>query len=130
LRLEDWRYDTFAGKRVQADFSATQLPTAPQATLKAQVVEAQGPSLPASSLRLEGRYTPQEGTLTVAVTEGPYQHSAMEGRLVQNGAQRLTLSRLRLQNAKLAWENADPIQIVRSQEGAVEVQRLLLRSGT
>jgi autotransporter translocation and assembly factor TamB len=129
LRVEDWRYDTFAGKRVQVDFSAAQLPTAPQATLKAQVVEVQGPSLPASSLRLECRYTPQEGTMTVAVTEGPYQQSALEGRLALNGAQRLTLSRLRLRNAKLAWENAGPIQIVRSQEGAVEVQRLLLRNG-
>jgi hypothetical protein len=44
---------------------------APEATLTAQLVEVQGPSLPPSAIRLEGSYAAQRSAFTVSVTAGP-----------------------------------------------------------
>src|SRR4029453_2153597 len=44
--------------------------------------------------------------------------------------QRPTLKTLRLQHQDLVWENAAPIEIVRSPKGVLQIQRLDLRSGS
>ena len=80
LQLGAWRVADFSGQRLQATFTATQIPAAPQATLRAQLVKIQGPTLALSSVSVEGTYTAQQGTFTVAVTEGPYQHSRLVGK--------------------------------------------------
>ena len=117
------------GQRLQATFTATQIPTAPQATLRAQLVNIQGPTLAPSSVSVEGTYATQQGTFTVAVTEGPYQRSRLVGNVNLAAGQRLTLKTLRLQHQDLVWENAAPVKIVYSPKGVLQIQRLDLRSG-
>jgi autotransporter translocation and assembly factor TamB len=129
LQLEAWRVAELYGQRLQATFSATQMPAAPQATLRVQLVEVQGPSLPSSSLRLEGNYASQQGTFTVAVTDGPYRQTRLAGKVALVDGQRLTLDTLRLQRQDLIWENVGPVEVVRSPQGTLQVNRLILRSG-
>jgi autotransporter translocation and assembly factor TamB len=130
LQLDKWRYAALHGQRLQADFSAAQLPAAPRATIKMQLAGVEGPSLPASALRLEANYAAPQGTFTVAVTEGPYQKTMLTGNAILADGQRLTLDRLHLQHPNLAWDNDGPIEVVRSPQGALQVRRLLLRSGS
>ncbi len=130
LRLDKWRYAQFQGQRLQIDFSAAQLPAAPQATVRGQILGVQGPSLETSSVRLEADLKSPQGTFTVAVTEGPYQKTMLAGDVNLTDGQRLALRRLRLQHQDLAWENDGPIEVVRSAQGTLQVQRLLLRSGS
>ena len=120
----------FSGQRLQATFTATQIPAAPQATLRAQLVKVQGPTLAPSSVSVEGTYAAQQGTFTVAVTEGPYQRSRLVGNVSLAAGQRLTLKTLRLQHQDLVWENAVPVEIVYSPKGVLQIQRLDLRSGS
>ena len=61
LRIKTWRYAELSGQAVEADFSASQLPSAPQGSVKLQVTDVQAPSLPATSLRLEANYAPPQG---------------------------------------------------------------------
>jgi autotransporter translocation and assembly factor TamB len=129
LQLESWRVATLSGQRLQATFSATQIPVAPQATLRAQLMEVQGPSLPTSSLRLEGNYAAQQGSFSVVMTAGPYRQTRLSGNVMLADGQRLTLDTLRVQRQDLVWENAGPIEVVRNPQGALQVQRLVLRSG-
>ena len=129
LQLGTWRVADFSGQRLQATFTAAQIPAAPQATLRAQVVKVQGPTLAPSSVSVEGTYAAQQGSFTVAVTEGPYQRSQLAGTVSLATGQRLTLKTLRLQHQDLAWENAAPVEIVRSPKGVLQIQRLDLRSG-
>jgi translocation and assembly module TamB len=129
LQLGTWRVADLGGQRLQATFTAAQIPAAPQATLKAQVVKVQGPTLAPSSVSVEGTYAAQKGTFTVAVTEGPYQRSQLAGTVSLAAGQRLTLKTLRLQYQDLAWENAAPVEIVRSPKGVLQIQRLDLRNG-
>jgi autotransporter translocation and assembly factor TamB len=130
LQLGTWRVADFSGQRLQATFTATQIPAAPQATLRAQVVKVQGPTLAPSSISVEGTYAAQQGTFTVAVTEGPYQRSRLAGNVSLAAGQRLTLKTLRLQHQELVWENAAPVEVVRSLKGVLQIQRLDLRSGS
>jgi autotransporter translocation and assembly factor TamB len=130
LQLGTWRVADFSGQRLQATFTATQIPAAPQATLRAQVVKVQGPTLAPSSISVEGTYAAQQGTFTIAVTEGPYQRSRLAGNVSLAAGQRLTLKTLRLQHQELVWENAAPVEIVRSPKGVLQIQRLDLRSGS
>ena len=130
LQLGAWHVADFSGQRLQATFSATQIPTAPQATLRAQVVKVQGPTLAPSSISVEGTYAAPQGTFTVAVTEGPYQRSRLVGNVSLSAGQRLTLKTLRLQHQDLVWENAAPVEIVRSPQGVLQIPRLDLRSGS
>ena len=130
LQLGAWRVADFSGQRLQATFTATQIPTAPQATLRAQLVKIQGPTLAPSSVSVEGTYATQQGTFTVAVTEGPYQRSRLVGNVSLAAGQRLTLKTLRLQHQDLVWENAAPVEIVYSPKGVLQIQRLDLRSGS
>jgi hypothetical protein len=81
LQLGVWRVADFRGQRLQATFTAAQIPAAPQATLRAQLVKVQGPTLAPSSVNVEGTYAAQQGTVTVAVTEGPYQRSRLVGNV-------------------------------------------------
>ena len=104
LQLGAWRVADFSGQRLQATFTATQIPTAPQATLRAQLVKIQGPTLAPSSVSVEGTYATQQGTFTVAVTEGPYQRSRLVGNVSLAAGQRLTLKTLRLQHQDLVWD--------------------------
>ncbi len=129
LQLGAWRVADFSGQRLQATFTAAQIPAAPQATLRAQVVKVQGATLAPSSLSVEGTYVAQQGTFTVAVTEGPYQRSQLAGTVSLAAGQRLTLKTLRLQHQELVWENAAPVEIGRSPKGVLQLQRLDLRSG-
>ena len=129
LQLGAWRVADLSGQRLQAAFTAAQIPAAPQATLRAQVVKAQGPTLAPSSVSVEGAYAAQQGTFTVAVTEGPYQRSQLAGNVSLAAGQRLTLKTLRLQHQDLVWENAAPVEVVRSPQGVLQIRRLDLRSG-
>src|SRR5207247_2280698 len=129
LEVGAWRGEDFSGERLQATFTAAQIPAAPQATLRAQVVKVQGATLAPSSLSVEGMYAAQQGTFTVAVTEGPYQRSQLAGTVSLAAGQRLTLKTLRLQHQELVWENAAPVEIGRSPKGVLQLQRLDLRSG-
>jgi translocation and assembly module TamB len=129
LQLEAWRVAEVRGQRLQATFTADQISSALQATLRAQLRHVQGPSLPPSSLSVEGTYASQQGTLTVAVTEGPYQRTRLVGQVDLTTGQRLTLKTLRVQHQELVWENTAPVEIARNPEGTVHIQRFRLRSG-
>jgi autotransporter translocation and assembly factor TamB len=129
LRIKTWRFAELSGQAVDADFSASQLPSAPQGTVKLQVTDVQAPSLPATSLRLEANYAPPQGRITTTVTKGPYQRTTLAGRIALNGGQRVTLDRLRLQHQDLAWENDGPVEVVRNLQGDLDIQRFTLRSG-
>ncbi len=129
LRIKTWRFAELTGQAVEADFSASQLPSAPQGTVKLQVTDVQAPSLPATSLRLEANYAPPQGRITTTVTKGPYQRTTLAGRIALNGGQRVTLDRLRLQHQDLAWENDGPVEVVRNPQGDLDIQRFNLRSG-
>jgi autotransporter translocation and assembly factor TamB len=129
LRVKTWRFAEVSGQAVEADFSASQLPSAPRGSLKVQVTDVQAPSLPATSLRLEANYAPPQGRITTTVTKGPYQRTTLAGRIALNGGQRVTLDRLRLQHQDLAWENDGPVEVVRNPQGDLDIQRFTLRSG-
>ena len=130
LQLGAWRVADWSGQRLQATFTATQIPTAPQATLRAQLVKVQGPTLAPSSVSVEGTYAAQQGTFTVAVPEGPYQRSRLVGHVSLAAGQRLTLKTLRLRHQDLVWENAAPVELVRSPQGVLQIQRFDMRSGS
>jgi translocation and assembly module TamB len=129
LQLGTWHVATFSGQRLQASFTAAQIPTAPQATLRAQLLKIQGPHLAPSSVSVEGTYAAPQGTFTVAVTEGPYQRSRLVGTVSLAAGQRLTLQTLRLQHQELMWQNAAPVEVARSPQGVLQIPRLDLRSG-
>jgi len=128
LRLKTWRYADLTGQGIEADFAASQLSTSPQGNLKLQILDVQSPSLPATSMRLEANYAPPQGTVTATVTKGPYQRTGLAGRIALNGGQRVTLDRLRLQHQDLAWENDGPVEIARTAQGDLRIQRFNLRS--
>lgn len=129
LQLRDWQYGSWRGQRLQADLTVTQMPSAPQATLKVQVVDLESAPLARSSLTLTGTATPSQGTIQVSVIAGPWHKSGLEGRFTLAHEQRLTLSHLRLQHQTLVWDNVGPITLVRHPEGSLTLQRLALRSG-
>jgi autotransporter translocation and assembly factor TamB len=129
LQLREWAYGGLQGQRVQAELTALQWPTAPQATVNVQVVDVQGPALPKSTATFTGTYTPSQGTVQVQVTAGPYQKSGLEGRLTLAPEQRLSLSRLRLQHQAFTWENVGTLTVVRSPQGRLDLQRFALRNG-
>jgi autotransporter translocation and assembly factor TamB len=129
LQLGPWRVADWSGQRLRATFTTAQIPPAPQATLRAQLVKVQGPTLAPSSVSVEGMYAAQQGTFTVAVSEGPYQRSRLVGSVSLAAGQHLTLKTLRLQHQDLVWENAAPVELVRSPQGVLQIQRLDLRSG-
>jgi autotransporter translocation and assembly factor TamB len=129
LRLKSWRYADASGGAIDSDFAASHLPAAPQGQVKIQLSDVQAPSLPATSLRLEANYAPPQGKLNATVTKGPYERTALAGRIMVNGEQRLTFDRLRLQHQDLAWVNDGPVEIVRTPQGDLDIQRFNLRSG-
>src|SRR5439155_1035290 len=92
LQIDGWRVADLRGQRLQGTFTAAQGPAAPQATLRVQLANVQGPSLPPSSLSVEGSFTPQQGTFTVGVTDGPYQRSQLAGKVALTQGQRLDLA--------------------------------------
>jgi hypothetical protein len=130
LQITDWRYAALHGRRLRAEFAAAQLPAAPQASLQAHLVGVQGPSLPPSTLRLEANYSSPRGSFTATVTQGPYENTMLAGSALLRDGLRLTLRRLHLQRGDLVWQNAAPIEVVRSPQGGLQLQRLALRSGT
>jgi autotransporter translocation and assembly factor TamB len=130
LRMTDWRYASLHGQRLQAEFSAAQLPTAPQATIEARLVGVQGPSLPPSSLRLEAHYSSPQGTFRGTVTEGPYENTLLAGSVLLEDGLHLTLRRVHVERGDMVWENVGPIEVVRSPQGGLQLQRLELQSGT
>jgi autotransporter translocation and assembly factor TamB len=129
LRIKTWSFAELSGQAVEADFSASQLPSAPQGSLKVQVTDVQAPSLPTTSLRLEANYASPQGRITTTVTKGPYQRTTLAGRIALNGGQHVTLDRLRLQHQDLAWENDGPVEVIRNPKGDLDIQRFVLRSG-
>jgi autotransporter translocation and assembly factor TamB len=128
LRLKTWRYAELSGGGIEADFAASQLPTAPQGSVKLQILDVQAPSLPATSMRLEANYAPPQGTVSATVTKGPYQRTGFAGKIALNGGQRVTLDRLRFQQQDLVWENDGPVDVVRTAQGDLRIQRFNLRS--
>lgn len=131
LRGNDWRFAEVQIPRLLVDFSATQLLTTPHATLKAQIHDLQHPALPPTSVRLDIDRTPQKGNFTMVVTKGPYDKSTIVGTLFPAAqSQRLTLNTIRLHHKQLAWENVGPVDIVRFDQGQVQIERLALRSGS
>lgn len=129
LQLRDWGYGAWHGQRVQAELAIAHFPTAPQATVKVQAVDVQGPALSRSSLTLTGTSTSSQGTARLSVTAGPYYKTGLEGRFTWAEEQRLTLTHFRLQHKELVWENATPITVMRDPQGKLALHRLLLRSG-
>jgi autotransporter translocation and assembly factor TamB len=128
LRLKTWRYAELGGGGIEADFAASQLPAAPQGSVKLQILDVQGPSLPATSMRLEANYAPPQGTVTATVTKGPYQRTGFAGKIALNGGQRVTLDRLRFQQQDLVWENDGPVEVLRTAQGDLRIQRFNLRN--
>lgn len=129
LSIEQWRYADWQGERIQADWQGSRLFVAPEAAFNAQIKDVKGPSLSSSDIRLNGQYKGQEGSLKVAVLDGPFRNTALEGRVTMAATTQVTLSRLRLQRQNLAWENAGAIEAARFPDGTLELGRFLLRSG-
>jgi autotransporter translocation and assembly factor TamB len=130
LNLQDWRYASIEGKSLQSHFAVAQTPTSFKATLTGQMAEVQGPSLPLSTLEWAGRYTGEQGTFQVAVVEGPYAQSRMAGHVQWDQGQQITIDTLRLHHRELDWTNAEPIRVVRSPQGKIDLQPLQLRDGS
>lgn len=129
LRIDDWHMANWGGKALRAEVSADNLPAKPQATLKVQVDDVQGPSLPSSSFRIAGDYQAPRGAFTAEVVQGPYQQTQLAGEVVYQQELQIVLDRLRLHGHGLAWENDGAIELVRDAQGAVRLPRLRLRSG-
>jgi translocation and assembly module TamB len=129
LQLDDWSVAGFRGTNLRADFSATNLLTAPQATLKARLAEVQGRALPASALSLQATYQAPQAAFTVATTAGPYEKTMLAGNMVFQDGWHLTLDRLRLRHQALAWDNVTPVEVRRDAQGTLHVPHLLLRRG-
>ena len=79
-------------------------------------------------MRLEANYAPPQGKVSATVTKGPYQQTGFAGRIALNGGQRVTLDRLRLQQQDLVWENDGPVEVARTAQGDLRIQRFNLRS--
>ncbi|MDH3599331.1 MAG: hypothetical protein OEU26_06780, partial [Candidatus Tectomicrobia bacterium] len=111
LNLQAWRYATFQGETLQADLTANGLPATPQAEVKVRLTGAQGPSLPASDLQLDGAYQSEQSYFNLTVTEGPFQQTRLAGRVLLRDGQQLSLNTLRLQRGEWIWANPEPIEI-------------------
>ncbi|MGE3535845.1 MAG: translocation/assembly module TamB domain-containing protein [Candidatus Tectimicrobiota bacterium] len=129
LRLREWAYAALRGQRAQADLVLSQVPRAPQGTLKAQAVDVQGPQLPASALDLQSTYMASQGTAQLRVTAGPYEKTVLEGGVSLTAEQRLTITRIHVRHNGDTWDNATPLTVVRRGERRLEVPQFLLRSG-
>ncbi len=129
LRIKPWRYATLQGQALNADFTATNLPAAPQGSITAQVSGLQGPSLPNSALQLQGAYKTEQGTFDLSVTQGPFQHTQLAGHVRLPAGQHLTLSTLRLQKQDWVWANPAPIEIVRNAQGRLQLRDFVLQNG-
>jgi autotransporter translocation and assembly factor TamB len=129
LQLDNWSVADWHGRNLRVEFSATNLFTAPQATIKARLPEVQRQAPPSSALSVHATYQSQQATFTVAATAGPYEKTALAGNMVFQDGWRLTLDRLRLQHQALAWENVKPIEVRRDPQGTLHLPQLLLRQG-
>ncbi len=129
LALAPWRYDTWQGKAINATFKAQNLTTQPQAEIKAKIVDVTGPSLEASSLKIDGTYRPERGNFDISVTEGPFQRTQITGEAALQAGQDLTLTTLNLQRGDWVWSNPKPIRIVRDAAGQLDVSDFELRNG-
>jgi autotransporter translocation and assembly factor TamB len=94
------------------------------------MVDVQGPSLPLSTLALTGDYRGEQGTFQVSVTEGPYAQTQTAGQVRLHDGQEITIDTLRLHHQELDWTNAEPIRVVRSPQGKIEIQPLRLHDGS
>ncbi|MCZ6873895.1 MAG: translocation/assembly module TamB domain-containing protein [bacterium] len=129
LQLDDWGVANLKGKTIRAVVSATTLPSKPRATIDVQLDDMQSPSLPPSSIRVAATYAAPRGTFTVGVVKGPYEQTRLAGQIVFQEEQRLTLDSLRLYGHGLRWENDGALELVRDASGAIQLRRLMLRSG-
>ncbi|HEY7709691.1 MAG TPA: AsmA family protein, partial [Candidatus Entotheonella sp.] len=130
LNIQDWRYAAIEGKSLQSNFTVAQTPTSLKATLTGQMVDVQGPSLPLSTLEWAGHYTGEQGTFQVFVAEGPYAQTRMAGHVQLDQGQQITIDTLRLYHQELDWTNAEPIRVVRSPQGKIDIQPLQLHDGS
>jgi autotransporter translocation and assembly factor TamB len=129
LRLQRWRFADISGQTLAADFAASQLPAAPQGSVRMQISDIQAPSLPPTSVQLDANYAPSQGQITATVTKGPYEKTTLAGRIALNDGQQIILDRLRVHHQDLAWENDGPVEVVRQAQGDLSLQRFALRSG-
>ena len=127
--LESWRYGAWRGKALDAAVNARDLTTSLQAQLEAKIVEAEGPSVPPSALKIDAAYSPERGRFDVRVTEGPFQQTQIAGEAALAAGQDLTLNTLNLQRGDWQWSNPKPIRIVRDASGRLEVSDFELRNG-
>ncbi len=129
LQLAPWRYATWRGKSIDATFNAQHLTTHPQAKLQANIADAEGPSLPLSTVEIAGTYNPDRGGFDVRVTEGPFQNTQITGEATLEAGQDLTLTTLNLQRGDWNWSNPKPIRVHRDASGRLEVSDFELRNG-
>ncbi|ETX09141.1 MAG: hypothetical protein ETSY2_01250 [Candidatus Entotheonella gemina] len=129
LQLASWRYATWHGKSLRADFHAENLTTRPQANLKATIADAEGPSLEPSSVEIEGTYNTDRGDFDIRVIEGPFQQTQITGEADLQAGQDLMLMTLNLQRGDWTWSNPQPIRVIRDAAGRLEVPNFELRNG-
>lgn len=130
LNIQDWHYASLEGKSLQSNFAVFQTPTSLKATLTGQMVDVQGPSLPLSTLAWAGHYTGEQGAFQVSVAEGPYAQTRVAGHVQLDQGQQITIDTLRLHHQELDWTNAEPIRVVRSPQGKIDIQPLQLHDGS
>jgi autotransporter translocation and assembly factor TamB len=129
LHMPTWKVAGLSGGDMQADFSVAQFPAAPQGTVQVQLASLQGPSLPKSTVKLEGTYAHPHGQFTFAVTAGPYANTQLAGHVALQEGVQLRLDRLHVHGPDLAWENVDAVRLVRDTHGTLQLFPLVLRSG-
>jgi autotransporter translocation and assembly factor TamB len=129
INLGAWRVAGFQGQQLQGKLTASDLPEAPRGKVQLVVQAVQGPSLPPSDVRVEGSVDYPSGTMQVDVTSGPYDSTGLAGKFDLQDGMRLVLDRLRLKYNTLAWENAQPVEIARTQDGTLRLSSLVLRDG-
>lgn len=130
LDVRAWRYGPWHGQRLQTDVTLAQWPVTPQVTLHAQVTDAQGPRLAASTLALTGTWTPTQSTFQANVSAGPYRQSSLAGQFAPTPTPRVTITRLHLQHRQsLRWENAGPITVAYDPAGQWTLDNFVIRHG-
>lgn len=129
LRLGAWSIGEFQGEDVEATLEGNQLPTGPKATLTASLAGVRGRALPASSVSLDAQYEDRLAQIDIAVNDGPYQRTGINGRVDLQENQIVSLDTLRLHYQHWSWQNTDPVRLVRQADGAILLQDFRLRYG-
>jgi autotransporter translocation and assembly factor TamB len=128
VQIDTWRYGAVRGQAVHGTYAVSPAAAGPQARVGLQFANVQGPTLPSSTLQVTGTYAFPQGTVSAAVTSGPYQYTRLTGTLALQPEPRLTLQHVHLQHDTLAWHNVAPIEIERHASGLWSLNPVQLRS--